>query len=297
MTDRIVQYSADRGIARIALDSPRNRNALSAALMAQLGQALSAAAAAEEVRAVELTHTGRTFCAGADLAEAAEGGMAAGTLRLIALLRQIAALPKPVVASIDGHVRAGGMGLVGACDIVLAGPSATFAFSEVRLGLAPAVISLTTLPRLTARAAGRYYLTGETFGAAVAATIGLITEAAPDVRAAATAVLDALRAASPQGLRETKPLLTGGLLAAFDARGAELAEQSARLFGSPEAREGMAAFLGKRPPRWAEGQPGQAGDQAAGQPGEAPGQAGEAAGEAGEAAGQAGQAGQSGDMS
>ena len=183
MTDTLVQYSADRGIARVALDSPRNRNALSAALTDQLEQALADAAADPAVRAVELTHTGSTFCAGADLAEARAGGMASGTARLMALLRQILELPKPVVASIDGHVRAGGMGLVGACDIAIAGPASTFAFSEVKLALAPAIISLTTLPRLTARAAGRYYLTGETFGAAAAAAMGLITEAVDDIDA------------------------------------------------------------------------------------------------------------------
>jgi enoyl-CoA hydratase len=250
-TGQLVQYSAERGIARIALDSPRNRNALSAALMAQVEQALSAAAADDDVRAVELTHTGSTFCAGADLSEARQGGMAAGTTTMMALLRQIIALPKPVVASVDGHVRAGGLGLVGACDIAIAGPASTFAFSEVRLGLAPAIISLTTLPRLSARAAGRYYLTGETFGAPEAARIGLITEAVPEIDAGTLMVLDALRTASPQGLAETKPLLTAGLLAAFDASSDALTAQSARLFASPQAAEGMAAFLARRPPSWA----------------------------------------------
>jgi enoyl-CoA hydratase len=251
MSDSLVEYSTDRGIARIALNSPRNRNALSAALVAQLDQALTAAAADDSVRAVELTHTGSTFCAGADLAEAREGGMAQGTTRMMGLLRQLIALPKPVVASIDGHVRAGGMGLVGACDLALAGPAATFAFTEVRLGLAPAIISLTTLPRLVPRAAARYYLTGETFGAAAAADMGLITEAVTDIDAGTLAVLDALRTASPQGLAETKPLLTADLLARFDAQADELVAQSARLFASAEAAEGMAAFLAKRPPSWA----------------------------------------------
>jgi enoyl-CoA hydratase len=205
------------------------------------------------VRAVELTHTGSTFCAGADLTEARAGGMAAGTSRLVDLLRQLITLPKPVVGSIDGHVRAGGMGLVGGCDIAIAGPASSFAFSEVRLGLAPAIISLTTLPRLTQRAAARYYLTGETFDAPTAARIGLITEAVTDIDAATLAVLEALRAGSPQGLRETKPLLNAGLLSAFDGGSDALAEQSARLFGSAEAREGMAAFAEKRPPSWAAG--------------------------------------------
>jgi enoyl-CoA hydratase/carnithine racemase len=253
MSDRLVQYSADRGIARIALDSPRNRNALSAALVEQLTRALTEARADDTVRAVELTHTGSTFCAGADLTEASQGGMKAGAIRLLPLLRDIVALPKPVVGSIDGHVRAGGLGLVGACDIALAGPASTFAFTEVRLGLAPAVISLTTLPRMDPRAASRYYLTGETFDATTAARIGLITEAVDDIDAGTLAVLDALRACSPQGLRETKPLLTAGIVDAFGERAQALAEQSARLFATAEAAEGMSAFLARRPPSWAAG--------------------------------------------
>jgi enoyl-CoA hydratase len=215
--------------------------------MTELEQHLSEAESADDVRAIELTHTGGTFCAGADLTEARAGGMAEGTKRVIALLRLIVELPKPVVGSIDGHVRAGGMGLVGACDIVLAGPASTFAFTEVKLGLAPAMISLTTLPRLQPRAASRYYLTGETFDAPTAENIGLITEAVDDIDAATHALLDALRKASPQGLRETKPLTTKAVsFAEADA----LAQQSARLFASDEAREGMTSFLEKRPPRW-----------------------------------------------
>jgi enoyl-CoA hydratase len=251
--DQLVQYSVDRGIARIALDSPRNRNALSAALVEQVASALSTADADDSVRAIELTHTGPAFCAGADLKEASQGGMQTGTARVVALMRRIIATRKPVVGSIDGHARAGGLGLIGACDIVLAGPASTFAFSEVRLGLAPAMISLTTLPRMDPRAASRYYLTGETFDAPVAARIGLVTEAVDDIDTATTAVLDALRAASPQGLRETKPLLTAQVLADFDARADTMAALSARLFGSAEAAEGMAAFLAKRPPSSAGG--------------------------------------------
>jgi enoyl-CoA hydratase len=243
----MIQYGIDRGVARIALDSPHNRNALSSALMSELAGRLNDAGADDTVRAVELTHTGGTFCAGADLTEA-RVDMDEGTRRLVALLRQIVGLPKPVVASIDGHVRAGGMGLLGACDIALAGPASTFAFTEVRLGLAPAIISLTTLPRLSARAASRYYLTGETFDTVTAARIGLVTEAVDDIDAATHAVLDALRRASPQGLRETKPLTTR---AVTFAEASALTTQSARLFASDEAREGMASFLEKRSPRWA----------------------------------------------
>lgn len=249
--DRLVHSSVAAGVARVVLDSPANRNALSALLVGQLIEALEWAAASDAVRVVELTHTGTTFCSGADLAEARAGGMAAGTARLLDLLRRIIELPRVVVASVDGHVRAGGMGLVGACDMALAGPASTFGFTEVRLGLAPAIISLTTLPRLIPRAASRYYLTGETFGPDVAERIGLITQAVDDIDPGTRTVLDALVLGSPQGLRETKALLNRDLVAGFDHAGADLIALSARLFGSDEAHEGLSALRDRRPPRWA----------------------------------------------
>jgi enoyl-CoA hydratase len=246
-----VHYALDRGIATITLDAPDNRNALSSALVGELTGHLTAAAGDAAARAVVLTHTGGTFCAGADLKEqAGEGGPAAGTERMLALLRTIVELPKPVIARIDGHVRAGGIGVVGACDVALAGPAATFAFTEVRLGLTPAIISLTTLSRTSERAAARYYLTGETFGAAAAAAAGLVTAAPDDLDAELARVCDALRGCSPQGLAETKPLTTAAVRARFAADSEAMRALSQRLFESDEAREGMRAFLEKRPPRW-----------------------------------------------
>jgi enoyl-CoA hydratase/carnithine racemase len=248
MSNEVVQYSLDRAIAVLTLDSPANRNALSARLVGELSEGLQRAAADPDVRAAVLTHTGRTFCAGADLKEqAAEGGPEQGTKRMLALLRAIVELPKPVLARVDGHVRAGGLGIVGACDLALASANATFAFTEVRLGLAPAIISLTTLGRMAERAASRYYLTGETFDA----HSGLITDAADDLDASLAVVCDALRACSPQGLAETKPLTTASVSARFAADAASLQALSQRLFESDEAREGIMAFLQKRPPRWA----------------------------------------------
>ncbi|MBV9384669.1 MAG: enoyl-CoA hydratase family protein, partial [Streptosporangiaceae bacterium] len=176
---------------------------------------------------------------------------AARARSLAGLLRAILELPKPVIARIDGHVRAGGMGLAGACDIVIAGPSSTFALTEARLGLAPSIISLTVLPRLTSRAAARYFLTGEKFGAREAAALGLVTIAAGDAAEATAAILGELRLASPQGLAESKALTTAAILGGFDRSAERLAAESARLFGSEEALEGMAAFLRKRRPRWA----------------------------------------------
>ncbi len=249
-----VIYEVDRGIATVVLDSPENRNALSAALVGALTDSLAAAAEDASVRAVVLSHTGSAFCAGADLKEqSAEGGPARGTTRMLELLRRVVELPKPVIARIDGHVRAGGIGLVGACDLALAGPAASFAFTEVRLGLAPAIISLTTLGRMSERAAARYYLTGDTFDAAAAAAAGLVTVAVPDLDAEVAALSDALRRCPPQALAETKALLAAGVRDRVEAAAGEMQRLSQRLFESEEAREGMRAFLEKRPPRWATG--------------------------------------------
>lgn len=250
----LVHYTVKGSVARLTLDSPDNRNALSTALVDQLHQGLIDAAEESGVRAVVLGHSGGTFCAGADLAEAAgrdPGDVAVDRAReLTHLLRRILELPMPVIAAVDGHVRAGGLGLVGACDIVVAGPASTFALTEARIGVAPSIISLTLLPKMTARAAGRYFLTGEKFGPQEAANIGLITIAADDVEAGVATLTAAIGKGSPQGLAASKALTTAPILEAFDRHADELTEQSAQLFVSEEAREGMMAFLHKRPPRW-----------------------------------------------
>ncbi|MCD0483779.1 enoyl-CoA hydratase family protein [Streptacidiphilus sp. ASG 303] len=247
----LVRLAVEGAVATLTLDSPHNRNALSSRLMAELEQGLAEAAKDPAVRAVVLAHTGKVFCAGADLSEATSGDPTAGPRRLVEILRAVVECPKPVVARVDGHARAGGLGLIGACDIAVAGPASTFAFTEVRLGLAPAVISLPLRPRLDPRAASRYYLTGETFDAAEAARIGLVTVAADDTAAALEPVLEALRQASPQGLAESKRLVAADVLRSFDQDGEDRVAQSALLFGSDEAREGMTAFLERRPPAWA----------------------------------------------
>ena len=253
----LVTYEVDGAVARLTLDSPHNRNALSTALVAQLHDGLSSAAANPAVRCVVLGHTGGTFCAGADLSEAAgrePGELATDRAREMAnLLRALVALPMPVIGVVDGHVRAGGFGLIGACDIVVAGPSSTFALTEARIGVAPSIISLTLLPKMSARAAGRYFLTGEKFGPAEARDVGLVTvaaDSAEDVTAAVDRLVADVTKGSPQGLAASKALTTAALLASFDARAEALTTQSAALFVSEEAREGMMAFLEKRPPRW-----------------------------------------------
>ncbi|MFC8702197.1 enoyl-CoA hydratase family protein [Streptomyces anulatus] len=240
----LIGRTADRGVTTLTLDSPANRNALSASLVGELRAALAACAADDTVRAVLLTHTGTTFCAGADLKAPPDPEAFVG------LMREIVALPRPVVARVAGHVRAGGLGLLAACDIAVAGPSSTFALTESRLGLAPAVISLTLLPRVDRTAANRYYLTGERFDAAEAARISLVTEATEDVDQALVPILDGLRRASPQGLAASKELVTATVLRSFDQYAEDLVARSAALFASDEAREGMTAFLERRDPAW-----------------------------------------------
>ncbi|MFG2994886.1 enoyl-CoA hydratase family protein [Streptomyces sp. NPDC048257] len=240
----LVHAAQATGITTLSLDSPANRNALSADLVAELRAALATAAADPAVRAVVLTHTGGTFCAGADLKSPCDPA------EFVALLREIAELPKPVVARVTGHVRAGGLGLLGVCDIAAAGPQSSYAFTETHLGLAPAVISMPLLPRLDPRAAARYFLTAERFDAAEAARIGLLTLHAEDVDAALEPVLAGLRAASPQGLAATKALTSAAVREALTRDGSRLTELSAGLFASDEAREGITARFERREPSW-----------------------------------------------
>ena len=248
----LVRYGADRDVATITLDSPPNRNALSAQLVAELTARLTEAGADPAVRAVVLTHTGRVFCAGADLAAAGSGSIGDTGTAILALLRLIVELPKPVIASISGHVRAGGMGIVGACDLAVAAQGASFAFTEVRIGLAPAMISLTTLDIMDPRQAARYYLTGETFGSEVAAQTGLVTVACgeQEIDGVVEGLVAQFREASPQGAAETKKLLTAARRQRLEASGPKMAALSARLFASEEAQEGIHAFLERRPPAW-----------------------------------------------
>lgn len=243
----LVHLEVDGPLATITLDSPHNRNALSRQLVGELIAHLGAAGADPQVRVVQLRSSGRVFCAGADLSEASSGSMEEGALAMVAMQRSIVALPQPVVVRLDGPVRAGGIGLVAAADVVIAAEGADFALTEVKLGLAPAVISLTVLPRMTSRAAALTFLGGERFDAVAAVGMGLVTEALPaaEVEEAVARTCAALATGALQGLRETKTLLNADLLARIDARGAEMAALSARLFGSEEARAAMTAFLSR----------------------------------------------------
>jgi methylglutaconyl-CoA hydratase len=248
-SDRVVRVEVSRGVATLTLDSPANRNALSRAMRTQLRTALTGALADDAVRVVVLDHTGRVFCSGMDLGEAAGGGVGdQGVREFPDLLELIWSAPKPVVAVVRGPARAGGVGLLAACDVVVAGSSATFAFSEVRLGLVPAVISAVVLPRMVPHIAHRLMLTGQVFDAEMAAAGGLVDLVVPDadVNGEVRAQLVHLTAGAPAALAETKRLLRAGAELRFD----DLLELSARFFAGEEGQEGIASFREKRPARW-----------------------------------------------
>jgi methylglutaconyl-CoA hydratase len=252
MTELVHLDVAD-GVATITLDSPDNRNALSARLRGELLAHLHTAIADPAARVIVLSHTGRVFCSGMDLKEA-RGATAQdqGVAEFPAILERIWTSPTPVLARIAGPARAGGVGMVAACDIAVAAEEATFAFSEVRIGVVPAVISVTVLPRLLPRAAHELFLTGETFDGQRAATIGLVNSAVAgvDLDAEVTRYTEMLRLGAPGAVAATKELLRGDQ--ELDARFADMQELSARFFAGEEGQEGMRAFAEKRKPRWAE---------------------------------------------
>ncbi|WP_364512689.1 enoyl-CoA hydratase-related protein [Nocardioides sp. LML1-1-1.1] len=251
MTDapaELVHLDVADGVATITLDSPHNRNALSRQLVTELVGHLTTADAATDVRVVLLRSSGRVFCSGADLSEAATTPMQEGARAIVALQRQIVAMGKPVVTVVEGAARAGGIGIVASSDVVVVAEDATFALTEVKLGLTPAVISLTVFPRMTPRGAAFTALGGEVFTGAEAAAYGLATFAVPaaELQAKVDDVVAKIATGAAQGLRETKGLLAAELLERIDSKGEELVELSARLFGSDEAREAMTAFLSRK---------------------------------------------------
>jgi enoyl-CoA hydratase/methylglutaconyl-CoA hydratase len=248
MTDELVHLDVEGPRATITLDSQHNRNALSRQLVAELFAALEAAEADPEVRVVLVRAAGKVFCSGADLSEATADGMEEGARRIVALQRYVVTMSKPVVLRLHGAVRAGGIGLVAASDVVIADEDATFALTEVKLGLAAAIISLTVHARMNPRAAALTTLGGEVFGGRDAAAYGLVTEAVPgdDLDARVDEVCGQLATGAPQGLRESKAILNRDLVARIDAHGEEMAALSARLFASDEARAAMTAFLNRK---------------------------------------------------
>jgi methylglutaconyl-CoA hydratase len=238
----LVSVAVAEGIATITLDSPANRNALSQQLLADLHGALDDAERAN-ARVVVLTHTPPVFCAGADLKERSTGIV--DSTSFVRAIERLGVTPAPVIAAVNGPVRAGGIGLMAACDLVVVQSSITFAFTEVRIGVAPAIITGPILQRCGWSKLAAAYLTAEVFNARTALEIGLVTHVTDDVSATVGQLCRDLMLGGPNALAATKQLLRQPHTLP------ELQALSESMFTSGEGREGMAAFAEKRPPRWA----------------------------------------------
>jgi len=241
--------------AWIRLNRPESRNALSTELLGELSRHLQSAIDDPSVRVVVLTGTGKAFCAGADL-KSQGSGVADGKSKndFVEILKQMREGPKPVICAVNGHAFGGGIGLVAAADIAIAVRGAKFAFSEVRLGVIPAIISVVVLPKLGEHHAMRLFVTGERFSAAEALGYGLIHRVVEDcdLESAVQAEVDAIAKGAPNAVTAAKRLVREIPRLEPDDAYAVAAEQIAKLFASAEAAEGLAAFAQKRPPSWVE---------------------------------------------
>jgi methylglutaconyl-CoA hydratase len=249
-----VQVDVVDGVATITLADPGNRNALSRAVVGGLLDALDAANADPTVRVIVVTNVGGVFCAGADLSEqSSAAGGAKGARGFDEVLRAIQASPTPVVGRIDGHAVAGGVGLAAVFDISIARDDVLLGFTEVRVGVIPAIISVVCLPKMRRGDALEAFLRGRRFPATEAARLGLITRAVPadELDAAVAEVVDDLKRGGPTALAQAKRLVYEIPQLPADEAFRVTSARSAALFGSDEAAEGMAAFLEKRRPSWA----------------------------------------------
>jgi enoyl-CoA hydratase/carnithine racemase len=240
----------ERGIATITLNRPGNRNALSVELMNSLGDNLTSALADGAVRVVVLTNEGNTFCAGANLRD--EPTDEPPRYGLVEILQMMLDSPKPIVGRIAGHCTGGGNGLAAACDISIAAEDVFFAFTEVRIGVAPAIISVVCLPKLRRADALELFLTGKRVMATRIAEMGMINLAAPrdELDAAVGDLVDDLIAGGPKALAASKELINKVPSMSRDDAFAWTGKLSPELFGSDEAAEGIRAFREKSKPSW-----------------------------------------------
>ena len=245
--DARVTLEVSRRTATITLNSPQTRNALSLELIAELLQAIKLAAVSDS-RVVVLTHTPPVFCSGLDLNQVAGGSVdLSGLENVILALRRVR---QPTIAVLTGAVRAGGLGIMAACDLVVVAPTVNFAFTEVKLGAAPALISVPILARVAWSKVAAAFLTGDQFDADRALAIGLVTHVSDDPHDTAQRLIDAICAAGPEAVATTTKILRRTTDDSYESKLAGMRELSERVFASAEAREGIAAFLEKRPPSW-----------------------------------------------
>ena len=253
----IVRVETAAGVTTVTLADVENRNALGAALIEGLRGAVADANADPAVRAVVVTNEGSTFCAGANLKERSSGrGKAAASGGFESLLHEIQTSPTPIVGRIAGHVVGGGNGLASSLDISIASEDVKFGFTEVRLGVAPAIISVVCLPKMRPGEAMEAFLRGHRFPSTRAAELGLINRAVPrdQLDAAVGEVLADLRKGGPTALGFAKRLVYEVPRMSQKEAFAWTARLSAELFRSEEGAEGMKAFVTRSRPPWAEEQ-------------------------------------------
>jgi enoyl-CoA hydratase len=243
----LVSVDLFESVATITLDSQHNRNALSVQLLNELHECLDAAETAN-ARAIVLRHEGPAFCAGADLKERSDGPPDATPF--VSVLERLMDTERPTIAAVDGAVRAGGIGLMASCDLAVVNTATTFALTEVRIGVAAAIISIPILRRVPATKIAAAMLTGETFDAAEARSMGLVTHVSDDVSATVLSLVEGVRAGAPRAVRETKALLRNVPTLNRDDAFTQMAALSNELFGGPDAQIGMQAFREKRRPDW-----------------------------------------------
>jgi len=243
----IVHLQLADSIATITLDSQPNRNALSRQLLSELHDALDRAEGAD-ARAIVLGHAGPAFCAGADLKERSDGPPDSGPF--VHVLQRLMDTERPTIAAVDGAVRAGGIGLMASCDLVVVDTATTFALTEVRIGVAAAIISVPILRRASSGRMASAFLTGEPFDAAIALDVGLVTHVTGDVSSTVAGLCDGIRAGAPRAVAETKRLLRTVPTLDRDEAFARMRALSDELFAGPDAAVGMAAFREKRRPDW-----------------------------------------------
>jgi methylglutaconyl-CoA hydratase len=243
-------YVIDGPVATITLDRPDVRNVLSAELVESLGSNLERAFTTDAVRVVILTNTGNTFCAGADLRSPSSVD---SRHDIVSILRAIVDAPKPVVGRIAGHCIAGGVGLAAACDISIAVEDIRLGFTEVRVGVAPAIISVFCLPKLRRGDALELFLTGEQFDAARAVELGLLNRAVPstELDSNVASVVESLLRGAPKAQRAAKELIRRVPEMPRDVASRWASRLSTELFESEEAAAGIAAFRERQPAPWA----------------------------------------------
>jgi methylglutaconyl-CoA hydratase len=248
----LVETAVAESVMTITLSDEERRNALSDEVITGLMNAVDAAESDPNVRVVILTNKGNVFCAGANLADRSSSTPGHGKFDLHELLRRISTSPLPWVGRLAGHCVAGGVGLAAVMDISVAIDTATFGFSEVRIGVAPAIISVVCLPKMRRGDAQSAFLRGNRFSAREAADLGLINKAVPagELDAEVEAIVNDLLAGEPNALAAVKLLTSSVPSLSEEEAFAWTAELSATLFASEEAKEGMRAFLEKRPASW-----------------------------------------------